>query len=244
MTAPSSEPKKRWRFSLRSTLTGLLLVALLLGWRASLLREKSNAAKLMRENAHLRGELQNKVDRLEVQLDAYRDLREQSHPLSIDTRSLRGMQITSSGNIFQAAFICGFDLSGAQLTGGGSAFQLAHFDESNLAGATLAGGGGSFQEASFENADLTNATLTGGSASFQGASFSRANLTGARINVSATSAFQQVNLTAAQCQGADLSALDSQSLASCYFDDPPTYDGQTRFPAGFNPREQGWELVE
>jgi hypothetical protein len=52
-----------------------------------------------------------------------------------------------------------------------------------------------------------------------------------------------VNFSGARFEGADLSALDSGDLASCYFKEPPTYDHQTTFPAGFDPVKNLWRRV-
>jgi hypothetical protein len=84
--------------------------------------------------------------------------------------------------------------------------------------------------------------LTGGSAAFQGSTFQNARLIGAKI-VCGGAAFQGVNIDAAQFQGADVSAIPARNLEECYYKTPPTYDDQTRFPAGFDPVEQGWQRV-
>jgi uncharacterized protein YjbI with pentapeptide repeats len=85
-------------------------------------------------------------------------------------------------------------------------------------GATIVGGGASFQKATFEGAILIDATLSGN--------------------------FQLVNISGARLEGADLSAIARDNLASCYFKDPPTYDARTKFPPGFDPAERAWRRIE
>ena len=84
------------------------------------------------------------------------------------------------------------------------------------------------------------ATLIGGSASFQGASFEDATLIGAKLSGN----FQEVNISGARFEAADLSAIARDDLASCYFKEPPTYDAGTKFPPGFDPVERLWRRVE
>ena len=93
---------------------------------------------------------------------------------------------------------------------------------------------------SFVEADLTGATLTGGGASFQNATFEKAILIGATLSGN----FQLVNFSGARLEGADLSAIAGNNLASCYFKEPPTYDARTKFPAGFDPVERSWRRVK
>jgi uncharacterized protein YjbI with pentapeptide repeats len=157
----------------------------------------------------------------------------------LDGAHLRGVTIASPSNAFQWASFKDCDLENATLQAGGAAFQFARFDNSNLVNTKLMGGGASFQEATFVNADLTGATLDGGGASFQGSSFENATLVRARL----VGSFQSVNISGAHFEGADLSALDSYSLESCYFKEAPTYDGQTQFPDAFDPETQLWRQV-
>jgi hypothetical protein len=91
-----------------------------------------------------------------------------------------------------------------------------------------------------EEADLTGATLTGGGVSFQNATFEKAILIGATLPGN----FQLVNFSGARLEGADLSAIAGNNLASCYFKEPPTYDARTKFPAGFDPVERSWRRVK
>jgi hypothetical protein len=49
-----------------------------------------------------------------------------------------------------------------------------------------------------------------------------------------------VNISGARFERADLSAIDADNLASCYFVEPPTYDDRTVFPSGFDAEEQSW----
>ncbi len=126
------------------------------------------------------------------------------------------------------------------LGGDSAAFQFARFDGANLSEATLTGGGASFQASTFVGADLTGSVLSGGAMSFQSASFESANLRGARLSGS----FQVANIDSAHFEGADLSAISSEDLASCLFAKPPTFDESTIFPSGFDPVRNMWRMVE
>lgn len=216
-----------------------LLVALLFGWRSSALHAKKQLTRQANRMRYAEQELERAREELDdrdrPKLDKARVLRE----AELDGAHLRGVTISSPGNAFQRASFKDCDLENATLQAGGAAFQGARFDKSNLTNAKLTGGGSSFQEATFVDADLTGAVLTGGGASFQGSSFENATLTRAQL----VGSFQLVNISGTHFEGADLSALDSQSLASCYFKEAPTYDGQTKFPAAFDPVTQLWRRV-
>jgi uncharacterized protein YjbI with pentapeptide repeats len=131
-------------------------------------------------------------------------------------------------------------LEKATLQGGVSSFQFACFDDANLSQASLTGGGASFQGSTFVKANLTGATLAGGPSSFQNASFEDAILVGATL----VGSFQVANISGAKFQGADISAINCDDLASCYFDTPPSYNAETKFPTGFDPMEQLWQRTE
>jgi uncharacterized protein YjbI with pentapeptide repeats len=147
---------------------------------------------------------------------------------------LRGAVIEAGISAFQKSVFDYSDLSNASLTGGGSSFQGASFYKATLKNAKLAGGGSSFQLANFESADMTGAVLTG---NLQGVSLRNAECVGTTIKGS----FQGANIDGVQFQSADLSALRSEDLASCYYDAPPTYDANTKFPNGFDPVANGWK---
>lgn len=152
------------------------------------------------------------------------------------------VSIKAGASAFQKTWLVNADLENANIVAGGASFQRATFDHANLHGAQLAGGTSSFQLASFAGADLQGATLTGGDASFQGASFRDADLTGASIKCPANgSAFQAVDLNSAKFERADISAISTGDLESCYFSEPPTYNEKTRFPSGFDPAVAGWK---
>ena len=158
----------------------------------------------------------------------------------LEGSDLTGMAIASNSNAFQLASFRNCKLEFASLKGGTASFQSACFDEANLKGANLSGDTASFQGSTFVSADLTGATLTGGRGSFQGASFEDATM----IDTKWVGNFQRVNINAVKLQGADLSAIDSNNLASCYFDLAPTYDAKTKFPTGFDPREHLWRMAD
>lgn len=156
---------------------------------------------------------------------------------AFDGADLSGATIILPGNAFQRASFQDGNLENTTLQAGRSAFQFARFDRANLRNATLTGEDASFQEATFAGADLTGSQLNGGTSSFQRASFENADLSGARL----AGNFQFANLSGARLEGADLSLLDGSSLGSCYFDQPPTYNDETRFPTGFDPEVSLWK---
>lgn len=239
-----NEPRRGFRFSIREMLLLTLLVAALLGWQNS----SENAARQLRDvyRRILHSQFAADYDQSREEVMSRKgpsvekkDLSQFSY-LTIDGANLQGVSIDGGANSFQSAALINCELSGATLDG---SFQGARFDGSNLAGAKLGGGGSSFQFSSFVGADLTGATLRGGGSSFQGSSFAGANLTDATIICSGAS-FQGVKVDGAIFEGADLSRLDHNSLESCYFQTPPTYDERTRFPEDFDPVEAGWKLAE
>ncbi len=213
----------------------VLLVGLFLGWGSSVRRARRHANHLQ----YAERELQRARDQLRDRDRAKQQDSREVWQVELDGASLRGVTISSPGNALQRASFRHCDLEDAILTGGASAFQLACFDNANLVNSRLTGGGASFQLATFVGADLTGATLTGGGSSFQIASFENARLVQAKL----AGSFGSVNISGAHFEGADLSALDSESLASCYFKEPPTYDKRTRFPSGFDPQAQDWRRV-
>jgi uncharacterized protein YjbI with pentapeptide repeats len=216
-----------------------LLVALVLGWRSSVRRAERQMAQQAQQLRYAEEELERARDELWARDRPKRNKPRAFWEAEFDGAFLRGVTIASPTNAFQKASFQGCDLENAVLEGGGAAFQASRFDQAKLVNARLTGGGSSFQGASFNGADLTGAVLAGGGASFQGSSFENANLIRTRLSGS----FQSVNISGARFEGADLSALDGDSLASCYFREAPTYDGQTQFPAAFDPQTQGWRRV-
>ena len=158
----------------------------------------------------------------------------------LEGSNLVGMTLAGISNAFQGASFRKCNLEGATLEGGGASFQSARFDGAKLARASLKGGAASFQGASFVGADLTGASLYGEGSSFQVATFDEAILIGATLS----GTFQSVNISGARLEAADLSAIDRDNLASCYFKDPPTYDARTKFPRGFDPVEHLWRQAE
>ena len=158
----------------------------------------------------------------------------------LEGSNLDGMTLASNSNAFQRASVRKCNLEGTTLEGGGASFQSARFDGAKLVRARLNGGAASFQGASFVGADLTAATLSGEGGSFQVATFEEAILIGAKLSGN----FQSVNISGAKFEAADLSAIDRDHLASCYFKDPPTYDARTKFPPGFDPDGHSWRRVE
>jgi uncharacterized protein YjbI with pentapeptide repeats len=216
-----------------------MLLALLLAWRSS----EQRAERQRTRQAGLLQYVEEELERARQELrDRDRPRRDKTRVLweaKLDGTHLRGVTIASSENAFQGASFRDCDLKDATLQGGVSSFQFARFDNANLVNAKLAGGGASFQIATFVGADLTGAVLTGEGTAFQKSSFENATLVRARL----VGSFQGVNISGTRFEGADLSALDSDSLASCYFREPPTYDGQTKFPAGFDPEALLWRRV-
>ncbi len=157
--------------------------------------------------------------------------------------SFRNAILRIDGGAFQGSQLDNTDLADVELTASGSTFQSASFVSADLSGAVITCSGASFQGASFANADLSGAVLTTGGTSFQGVSLDGAKLTAARLEFDVVS-FQGANINGAQFQGADLSTADWRTLEGwCYFETPPSYDEETRFPAGFDPVERGWTRV-
>jgi uncharacterized protein YjbI with pentapeptide repeats len=227
------------QFTLRTLLTLTLLVALLLAWRSSLERAEVRLTEQANKLRYAEEELERARDEIRDRDRVKPDKNRTLWQANLDGAQLRGVTISSNTNAFQRASLQGCDLAGATLQGGDASFQLSRFDNSRLVNAKLTGGVSSFQMATFVNADLAGAELSGGGASFQKSSFENATLIRSRLSGS----FQSVNLSGTRLEGANLSALRSEDLASCYFKDPPTYDRQTTFPAGFDPAKKLWRRV-
>lgn len=242
---PESEQPRGFRFTIREILLLTLLIAVAFGWQHSSERSARQLRDLHRRIMHSKAAADYDESREEVQSRKApsvwkKGLNQKFSYLTLDGVNLQGVSINGGDQSFQSAALVNCNLSGTTLVG---AFQGARFDGSNLAGAKLSGGASSFQMSSFADVDLTGATLQGGASSFQGSSFAGANLTDATIICSGSS-FQAVKLDGAKFQGADLSRLDRNSLDSCYFQEPPTYDEKTRFPPEFDPVEAGWKQEE
>ena len=231
---------KGLRFKLRTVLACVAFIALVIGWYASMERERSTSAKLIQQLINAQFQIGLTESRTEIQAKA-----------------------SSSGNtagkgVLSCARLEGVNLRGANIQGGVSAFQKTVFDSSDLCNASLTGGNASFQGAGFNSAILRNAKLAGGGSSFQLARFEGADLSGAVLignlqevsrrnakcmGTTINGSFQGANIDAAQFQNADLSAIRSEDLASCYYDASPTYDANTKFPARFDPIAHGWKKV-
>jgi uncharacterized protein YjbI with pentapeptide repeats len=242
---PESERPRGFRFTIREVLLLTLLIAVAFGWQHSSERSARQLRDLQRRIMHahtaiLSDKMRENALPQNKQPASRKGVNQKFSDLTLDGVNLQGVSINGDDQLFQNATLVNCNLSGTTLAG---SFQCARFDGSNLAAAKLRGGGSSFQLSSFADVDLTDATLQGGGSSFQGSSFAGANLTNATILCSGAS-FQAVKVDGAKFQGADLSRLDHGSLESCYFQAPPTYDDQTRFPADFDPVEAGWKLAE
>lgn len=237
------------RFTIREMMMAITVVAIVLGWFASIQRVQIKADRRV-------AAAEKREAYLKYQADFGKDMQEsrQRQGQQALDQSPAGKKRTFSEAVFNRINMSGIQATGifqkvafeqcilrdAKLTGSDSSFQFANFHKCNLVDATLSGGGASFQLCSFAGADLSRATLSGGGASFQGASFENAIAIGTRIITTGGSAFQLVNLSSAQFQGADLSTIPKISLESCVFDAPPSYDDATRFPKGFDPKAQLW----
>jgi uncharacterized protein YjbI with pentapeptide repeats len=239
MSSASDQTKRRPRFTIRTALTMTLLAALMFGWYLTVQRTRRQLNLQANRLRYAEEELERTRDRLADQLQPRSERRRVLWEFNLDGANLAGVKIESPGNAFQRASLQDANLENASLEGGGSSFQFARFDNSKLINAKLTGGGSSFQEATFVGADLTGAVLAGGGASFQGSSFENARLDRSQL----TGSFQLSNISGAHFEGADLSGLDGDSLASCYFKKAPTYSAETTFPADFDPKSQGWRLV-
>lgn len=241
MHESSDPPRLKRQFSVRSLCLLILIVALGLGWHAAELRVDTVRRLHSKRQEHAEQELyraRNALDKRQRGLQA--DRSRSFWEADLEGSNLKGMIIAAPGNAFQRASFRQCNLEDSALEGGAASFQFSLFDAANLARATLKGGPASFQGASFVDADLTGATLVGDSASFQQASFEDAILIKAKLSGN----FQSANLSGARLQGADLSAIKADNLASSYFTVPPRYDAATKFPVGFDPVEQLWRRVE
>ncbi len=240
MSSPSDHAtRRRPRFTIRAALVLTLVVAFILGWFLNVQRARMTLNRQANRLRYAEEELDRARDQLADQQRLKSDRERVFWESNLDGAHLAGVTIASPSNAFQRASFSGCDLEDAVLTGGSASFQFAKFDNSKLTNAKLTGGASSFQEATFVGADLTGAVLVGTGASFQGSSFENASLNGAQL----TGSFQLVNISGAHFGGADLSALDGDSLASCYFKVAPTYNETTQFPAGFDPEVQRWRRV-
>lgn len=226
------------QFKLSTVFAWMAFFALVIGWYTSTSRERSRNAMLGELLSNARLQVSLAESRGELQAEARSsDTAETKRVYSVarfDSMSLRGAVIQVGDSAFQRAIFDNSDLSNAALTGGAASFQGASFKNAKLRNAKLSGGAGAFQVATFEDADLASAVLIG---NLQGVSLRNANCEGATIS----GLFQAANIDAAQFAAADLSAIRSEDLASCYYKDPPTYDAQTKFPADFDPIARGWK---
>ena len=228
-------------FYLRVFVFLLMLAALLFNLITFLHRVERERRLREKQLRYAEEELHRARDELRDQLRGPQPDRSRSFwEADLEGSNLTGITIASDSNAFQYASFRKCRLEGATLQGGGASFQFARFDDANLTGVSLRGGVASFQASSFVGADLTGATLAGEESSFQGATFEHAILIGAKLSGN----FQSVNFSGAKLEAADLSAIDRDNLASCYFKDPPTYDARTKSPPGFDPVEHLWRRVE
>ncbi|WP_165075651.1 pentapeptide repeat-containing protein [Paludisphaera rhizosphaerae] len=240
--AESSPPARRLpRFTVRGMIFGVLFLAVVLGWIASVRRADWQRSMFAEHMQYADEELRRARDQLQqLKRGPQPDRTRSFWEAGLEGSNLSGMTIASRENAFQRASFRNCRLEDATLAGGDSSFQLAHFDGAKLTRASLKGGSASFQDASFAGADLTGATLAGGGSSFQRASFEGAILIGATLSGD----FAVANLSRAKFESADLSALIRADLNSCYFKEPPTYNAATKFPPGFDPVARLWRRVE
>lgn len=153
--------------------------------------------------------------------------------------SLRGANLT--GVQLQAAMCTDADMSGAVLCAAtmrgtkivGACLAGADLSDADLEGAVLITA--SFAGARLERANLRGSNLTW--AKFHGASLTEVNLEGANL---ANASFSGMELHAVNLEGATLG-----EAAVGYYEVPiprlagATFDSETRWPAGFDPREWG-----
>jgi uncharacterized protein YjbI with pentapeptide repeats len=226
------------RFKLSTLFGSVALLAFAVAWYTSTERERTRNAMLAQQLSNAQSQIKLAESRAEIQSPAASNGAPNAKGVLSEARfegvNLRGATIQGGESAFQRTVFDNSDLSSASLSGGGASFQGARFKNANLKNAKLTGGGSSFQLAIFENADLSAAILTG---NLQGISLRGANCTGATIKGS----FQGANIDSAGFSSADLSAIRSDDLASCYFETSPTYDKKTKFPDGFDPIAHGWK---
>lgn len=229
------------RFNIRELVLLIVIVTFGYGWFSAEQRLDRERRLMETERKYLEAKLDRVKDELQDQVrgprpDPWRSFWE----AGLEGSNLVGMTLASRGNAFQRANFRKCNLKDAVLQGGVAAFQIARFDGADMIRCQLTGEASSFQRASFAAANLTEAILSGGSGSFQATTFENAVLIGARLSGD----FQNSNLSGARFESADLSAITKESLASCYFKVPPTYDSRTTFPAGFDPDFHLWKLVK
>ncbi len=215
------------RLSIRLILTLALIVGLICGWGWTIRNHALARIDYQRKLAYCKEELSRAKEQLKDLRSERRSSRTRAlGEVELEGANLAGMTISSDDNAFQGASFRKCDLHESFLRGGTSAFQHACFDEANLLSARLIADHAAFQLATFVKADLTRATLSGGAASFQGASFENAVM----VEATCIGNFQGSNISGVKFQGANLTAIEADNLASCYFDVPPTYDKNTKFP--------------
>ncbi len=237
----SSKGPRVLKFSNRTLFGVVVLVALICGWFSTWQRADRERRRHEQRLLYAEQELERARGQVRDLARANRpDLTRSFWEAELEGANLTRMTLTSTSNAFQRASFRNCMLENATLKGGDASFQFACFDDAILAQASLTGGGASFQESTFVRAELTGATLTGGPGSFQSASFEDAILVGAKL----VGSFQAANISGAKLQGADISAINCDDLASCYFNSPPTYNAETMFPEGFDPTEQLWRRAE
>jgi len=229
--------RRRLRFNLRTVLFWMAFLALLIGWFTSNARERARSRELVQQLMNARSQVRLAESRAEFQVEAHAEggpkARSGLSSGRFEGVDLRDVVIQAGISEFQRTVFDNSDLSHASLAGGGASFQGASFKNTKLRSVKLTGGGSSFQMATFEGADLTDAALTG---NLQAMSLRNAKCVGATISGS----FQGTSIDGTQFQKADLSAIRSNDLKSCYFEVPPTYDANTKFPQGFDPKAAGW----
>jgi uncharacterized protein YjbI with pentapeptide repeats len=226
------------RFKLRTVLACIAFTAFVIGWYSSIERERTRSARLVQQLMNAQSQVRMAESRVQIQTNVPSSGNQKAKGVLSKARfegvNLRDAVIQGGASAFQQTVFDNSDLSNASLTGGGASFQGASFNNAILRNAKLVGGGSALTLATFESADLSGAVLTGNLA---GVSLKNAKCLGTTIKGS----FQGANIDAAQFQNADLSAIRSEDLGSCYYDAPPTYDTNTKFPARFDPIAHGWK---
>ncbi len=167
------------------------------------------------------------------------------YAVDFSSSDLNEVELSSRAG-FQKTNFGGSKLVKANLDGGDAGFQQCDFSRTDISSSQLRGGVASFQLASFASAVISDTTIEGGVSAFQGANFSYASLSNVALVSNSPVAFQGVSLNSTEFINVDLSTIDAEALKSCKFHEgtPPEYNSATKFPEGFDPKKQGWKLIE
>lgn len=228
------------RFTSKTVLVATAFIAIFLAWYRSSERYQKKLEMWQIRCANANTQLS--VEEMRHRADKRAESTRRSRPDGFHAAAqlvgvnMRDVVLKGDSDAFEHAVFDNTDLRNATLGGGRTSFQCASFNNAILRNARVGGGRTSFQLATFENADLSAATLVG---DFQCISLKNANCTGATIE----GRIQSANIDGARFEDADLSGTNNVHLDGTHYDEPPTYNANTKFPYGFDPVAMGWKKV-